>query len=374
MNTINIYKISILYFALTILFSAQLKANMSEPVLRGTLFSRPFVSQFVDISHEDIFIKIDKQFNTASFEITYHINALADGIKIPLLFYAADYETDFNISIDGVPVDLLEIPYDYRITDTTKFHDFSYFFDAKTDVEREKTRVFDGEDNSNGFYLELKGMKYFETNILKGEHTIKVTYTAIKWVDGWDWINKYSFRYALSPAKYWKSFGTLSVTIDASAFENTFTTNLGEPQQGDLASIAKWEFDSLPTETMKISFEPEINKTAVTLIKIRPERLAYIIGLILMILHIMAVRFYRINNPEKKFSWVVIVGSIIVPLMFFLTWIELYPFIDSIIGEHASKEHGYAGLQIILYPIVMPFYLLVIWLTDRIIKKRAAVI
>lgn len=342
---------------------------MAEPVNRGTIFSRPFTNQFVDILHEDLKIVLDEKFEFANFEILYHINASKDGIKIPLLFYASEMTDNFSVEVDGKPVAFSPIPYEFQSPANTKFSDFTYFFDPHLD-DNSKSMVLVEESPSTGFYVNLNDLYFFETDISKGEHTIKVTYTASSWTDQWNWVNEYSFRYALSPAKYWKSFGSLSVTLDAGRFNNAIKTNLGEPSTGTLDSVATWNFHSLPTEVLIVSYTPEINKLASILIQIRPDRLAYIFGLLLVLIHFFLIRSFRKKHPEKKFSLVVIFGSIFVPLLFFLSWSYFYSIIDSLIGEHASGKHGYSQLVFIFFPVVIPFYWLVAWVIDRFLKRN----
>lgn len=342
---------------------------MAEPVNRGTIFSRPFTNQFVDILHEDLKIVLDEKFEFANFEILYHINATKGGIKIPLLFYASELTDNFKIEIDGRLVEIGEVPDEYLQAENTKFSDFSYFF-APQDFDKTTSMVLMEESQSQGFYLNLNDLYFFETDISKGEHTIKVTYTASSWTDQWNWVNEYSFRYALSPAKYWKSFGSLSITLDAESFKNAIETNLGEPSTGTLDSVATWNFHSLPTEILKVSYTPEINQLASILIQIRPDRLAYIFGLLLIFLHLFLIRSFRKKYPEKKFSPVVILGSILVPLLFFLSWSYFYSMIDSLIGEHASGQHGYSQLVFIFFPFVIPFYWLAAWATDWFLKRN----
>jgi len=69
---------------LIILLQTQVQANMASPVIEGTLGGRPFVSEYVDVIHEDLFIKIDENFEYASFNVKYHINSSKDGFQIPL--------------------------------------------------------------------------------------------------------------------------------------------------------------------------------------------------------------------------------------------------------------------------------------------------
>lgn len=350
-----------------ILFQTQVYANMANPLIEGTLGGRPFVSEYVDVIHEDLFIKIDKDFEYASFNVKYHINSSKNGFQIPFLFYASEYSDSFSVKVDGIEVDINDIPYDFKVSENTKFKDFSYFFESPSDNDYSSDLSEDSP--SGGFNITLHNMIYFETDIPKGKHVIEVNYRAIKWTDTWEWVNDYSFRYALSPAKYWKSFGTLNIKVDATNLGEELTSNLGPPKDGELKSIAEWEFDKLPTEILQINFTPKISKTAQTLINITPRGLAYITGGILAILHLLIVIWYRKKNQLKRFSLAVIVGSILIPLIFLISWMNYYNVIDFFIGEHAGGSHGYTFFVMLLYPVIMPIYWLIYWFIDKRVKK-----
>ena len=353
-----------------ILFQTHVYANMANPVIEGTLGGRPFVSEYVDVIHEDLFIKIDKNFEYALFNVKYYINSSKDGFQIPFLFYASEYLDSFSVKIDGIEVNINNIPYDFKVPENTRFKNFSYFFESKNHNDNSSVLIEDSP--TTGFYVNLYDMVYFETDISKGNHVIEVNYRATKWTDKWDWVKEYSFRYALSPAKYWKSFGTLKIKVDATDFDKELNSNLGEPKSGDLKSIAVWEFDKIPTEILQINFTPKISNTAQTLINIAPRGLAFITGAILAILHLLIIIWYRKKNQTKRFSLTVIIGSIIIPLLFLMCWINYYDIIDSYIGVHASRTHGYTFLLLSLHPIIVPIYWLIYWLIDKLIKKRYA--
>ena len=353
-----------------ILLQTQVYANMANPVIEGTLGGRPFVSEYVDVIHEDLYIKVDKNFDYAYFNVKYHINSSEDGFQIPFLFYASEYLDSFSVKIDGIEVNISDISYDFKVPENTKFKDFSYFFESPSHNDYSSVLIEDSP--SGGFYVSLHDMIFFETDISKGQHVIEVSYRATKWTDTWDWVNEYSFRYALSPAKYWKSFGTLNIKVDATNFDKELTSNLGKTKNGDLKSIAMWEFDKMPTEILQINFTPKITKTAQTLINITPSGLAYITGGILAILHLLIVIWYRKKNQLNRFSLAVIVGSILIPLIVLICWMNFYDVIDSYIGEHAGKTHGYTFFVLGLYPIIAPIYWVIYWLIDKRIKKKYA--
>lgn len=358
----------LIFSVLFILLQFKAFANMANPVRNGTLGSRPFVNQYVDVTHEDLFIKIGKDFKYASFNIKYHINSSMDGFQIPFLFYASEYLDSFIVKIDGKEVVMKDISYDFKVPDSTKFKDFSYFFEKG--YNNESSTVTVQNSLNSGFIITLQNMIYFETDLSKGHHVIEVSYRATKWTDSSDWIKEYSFRYALSPAKYWKSFGTLTIKIDATDFSKELSTNLGAPKSGSFKAVADWEFNKIPTEILQINYTPKVSKTAQKLMNHGPFQLAYFTGIILMIVHLAVVIWYRKKNPRKKYSLPLIIGCVLIPFIVLFCWVNYYDLIDSYIGTHAGKSHGYTFFVMALYPIIMPGYLLISWLIDQGFKWK----
>jgi hypothetical protein len=354
-------------FAFAILLETSVLANMANPVTEGTLGARPFVSQYVDVIHEDLSIKIDENFEFATFNVKYHINSSSEGFQIPFLFYASQYLDSFTVTIDGTPVNVQTIPDDVILPEESTFKDFS-FLQSPSDTD--KYYYLNNRVHDLGFHYSLVDLIYFETDISKGEHVIEVNYRATKWTDQWDWINEYSFRYALSPAKYWKSFGTLHVDLDASSFNQVLSSNLGDPTSGNLKTTAHWEFDKLPVDVLQITYVPEVDETTQTLMKLGPMGLALIASVFLVIIHLVLIIWHRSRNPSKRFSIPVIAGSLMIPLFFVLTWMYSYNFIDSYIGEHAGRTHGYTFLLLGLYVFITPFYWGINWLIDKDLKKK----
>lgn len=351
-----------------ILLQSSVFANMANPIDKGTLGTRPFVNEFVDVIHEDLFIQIDQNFEKAYFNVKYHINASKDGFQIPFLFYASEFLDSFSVSIDGQEVAIKDIPKSLRSLEHSKFSDFAYFFEYSDAQERSTVNL--DESDHVALVLNMNDFIYFETDILKGEHTIEVSYQATHWTNRNDWITAYSFRYALSPAKYWKSFGTLSVTIDASVFDQQITTNIGQPKSGELNSKAEWEFNALPTEILQLNFIPKVSKTAEILIVISPLGLTLIIGVLLALLLFNLIIWYRKKHPTKTHSLVVIIGCLILPLVIILCWIVAHRFIDYVIGEHAGRSHGYPVIAIATYPFLLTLFLISFWLLDKRTKKK----
>lgn len=341
--------------------------NMMSPVQEGTLGTRPFVNEYVDIFHENLHIKIEENFEFATYNIEYHIEATQDGVEIPLLFYASEYYDDFNVTLDGEPIELQKIENLFDTVNEENFKNFSNLFESnRTNSD------FDPIGDSSGLAtLNLPDFLYFKTNISKGKHIIKVNYTATRWTVKDSWVKSYSFRYALSPAKYWKSFGTLDVTIDASDFKQPFSTNLND--QEFLDPITKLSFDSLPTDVLLIGYYPKINGFANLLIDLKPFNVSIFFTVLLIIYHFLRIKKYRRKHPKKGFSSIALFGAIIIPIAFVGIQILMHSIIEGLLGNSASGLGSYGALyQIILIPILIIVYLVFAFSLDWFLKRSIA--
>lgn len=292
---------------------------MASPVQEGTFSGSAVSSRDIDILKEKIYLKIDKDFRTAFYQIEYWIRTDTDGKQIPLLFYAKDYQGNFKIWVDNQEVKLLDIPEEYKTTANTPFEKFSNSFEQSSpNVEPEIVLIY--WKKHTGFVYNLNDLKYFETDLSKGVHHIRVEYVAKVWIDVSGWVKEYSFRYSLSPAKNWKSYGSLEITIDASEFNYPLKTNLGQQTQGQSDATLVWNFSKLPADYIEVVYKPEISAFAKTMIAIGPAGLTLIFTLCISILHFLSINIYRRNKPTKKFSWVVIAGSIAIPLLILISY------------------------------------------------------
>lgn len=342
---------------------------MASPILEGSFSSSAISSRNIDILKEKINLKIDKDFRTAFYQIEYFIRTDTAGRQIPLLFHAQDYKGDFKIWVDNQEVKLLDIHSEYKTTANSPFEKFSNNFRKPSREGEPETVVIYWQQNS-GFVYNLSDLKYFETDLIKGEHLIRVEYTANVWTDISDWVKEYSFRYSLSPAKNWKSFGSLEITLDASDFKSSLTTNLGQQTNGRLDSISVWNFSKLPADYFEIIYKPEISAFAKALIAISPFGLTLFFTLLIAFLHYISIKRYRKSEPTKKYSWVVIVGSMTLPFFILISYMVSFGIIDSAIGYEAGNYHGYTFLVIILYPLLLSVYWTIMWLVDKRIKGR----
>jgi len=342
---------------------------MASAIREGTFSSSAISSRNIDIVKEKINLKIADDFRTAFYQVEYFIRADTNGRQIPLLFHAQDYKGDFKVWVDNQEVKLLTIPSEYEITANSHFEKFSSYFSQPSEEGKPETVVIYWQKNQ-GLVYNLSDLKYFEADLTKGEHLIRVEYTASVWTDVSDWVKEYSFRYSLSPAKYWKSFGSLEISLDASDFKYAIKTNLGNQTKGQLDSIAVWNFSKLPDDFFEISYKPKISAFARTMIAVGPSGLTIIFTLLIFFLHFIAIKKYRHIRPKKKYSWAVIVGSIILPFFVLISYILSFGIIDSMIGKEAGNHHGYTFQVIILYPFLLALYGTIMWMADKRIKGQ----
>lgn len=342
---------------------------MSSPIGEGTMTGSAFTSKDINILSENIQIKIDKDYKTGKFIVEYTIQSDILGKQIPLLFYARDYKDSFLVWVDNQRINIQNIPEKYIHIDNSPFSMFSGSF--------EKNNQLNGSDEvsihwykNSGFVYKLNDLKYFETDIAKGTRKIRVEYTANVWTNISGWIKEYSFRYSLTPAKFWKSFGTLNISVEQEGTVRQLSTNIGQPVEKTFQAKNNWTFTKLPDEYIEFSYTPKANTLAKTLITIEPFGLSIIAGIILFGLHLLFVLWYRRQFPNKKYSPVVILGSLIIPFLILLSYMYSYDIIDNLIGEDAGRHHGYIFLVIVFYPILLPIYWTILWLLDRHQKRK----
>ena len=337
---------------------------MASPFEEGTLASSAVSSNDISILTETIHIKIDSDFKTARFIVDYQIQSDMDGLQIPLLFYAQDYKDSFIVWVDNKKISIQNVPESY--SEHSRFMRFSDSFE-KSDTGDEITIYWQA---NSGYVYKLSDLKYFETDIGKGIHTVRVEYIANVWTDYSDWLKVYSLRYSLSPAKFWKSFGTLTVNLKQEGIVRQLSTNLGEPVEKAFQAKSSWTFTELPGEYLEFSYKPKPGKFAAVLISVQPLGLAIAIGIVLFGVHLFLVRRYRRKFATKKYSPVVIGGSILVPFLFLVSYSCSYPLIDFSIGEEAGKNHGYVFLIFAMYPVLALAYGMIMWLLDRLQKRK----
>lgn len=337
-------------------------ANMASPYISGTSGAAPFSSKQVIVQKENLYITLSADFKTAFYIAEYHIYTDTDGLQMPLLFYAQQYSGGFRVTVDNQPIELLSTPTE-QIADNFQI--------GKNDSVRKQStqEVAIRWDQDNYNYYPLSDLKYFEVDLTKGTHVIQVSYAATASVDRSDWVNNYTHHYSLSPARYWKHFGQLSVQIvDSQYNKRTYFTNLGKPDQK--AGTAGWSFVELPADYITIQYKPIVSGIAKQLVAIGPGGLTLIFGAMLVFLHLLLLRYNLLDNAGINLTlWL---GGFLVPFVVLLFYTLCFPMIDAAIGLAASGRHGYSFLVFIIYPVAVPFYVLVCWVWVKMWVKPNA--
>lgn len=328
-------------------------ANMASPIDEGTTVSTAYSSKDIDILSETIDINIDKGFNQADYDVTYEIYSAKEGYLIPLVFEVFDLigndaDKSFLVEVDGQAVPVL-INYDYK----SQSKSLPAYYDPETDTAVQ-------------FY---SSAKYFEVNLSEGKHVITVQYSAYPTIDRSYWTNQYIYQYSLKPAKSWKSFGDLTINLKINDELKYLETNLGKPVGGKITTDSKWYFDRIPNDVLEISYHPLPSFWIQGLINV--DGRVVFLGLIVLFgfIHYRLLRSSR-EKRSKKANVILWLGIVIVPFLALMITMFRIEFIDWLLGEHASKYHGYIVFIVIFgYPLALPVYLVIMILCNSHIKR-----
>ncbi|MDY3317675.1 hypothetical protein PG630_10180 [Riemerella anatipestifer] len=342
-------------FLLLSLFVVQLVNAKISPYRDGTRSASAISSKNIAVLSEKIHIKIDSSFNEAYFVIEYVIKSEVSGKQIPMLFVAEDFSRDFKVWYDDKQVEVLNYE--------GSFSNFPYV--KQTKDSNVAIKVAWDKDGAYDEYI--SNLKYFETNIVKGIHRIRVTYFASSWEYCGGWISEKTFRYSLVSAKYWKSFRNFELIIEKQGNEK-YTVNIDNEIIQD--KMKTWKFDKLPADYLKIELKPSISLFSNILFFFNPFLLSLISVSILVFFHYKMVKNYRRKNISKRFSIVVILGSIIVPFVGFLLYIGAFNLIDFSLEIYACKKRDYILLAILFYPEIFLFYWILFWFIDKEYKRK----
>ncbi|WP_201580690.1 hypothetical protein [Psychrobacter glacincola] len=328
-------------------------ANMASPIIDGTNASTAYSSKDIDILSENIDINIAEGFNQADYDVTYEIYSAKEGDRIPFVFEVFDNidndaDKSFIVEVDGQAVPVL-INYDYE----SHSKSLPAYYDPETD-----TAVPFNND-----------AKYFEIHLSEGNHVINVKYSAYPTINRSDWTNQYIYSYSLKPAKTWKSFGDLTVTLKIADESKYLKTNLGEPLSGMIKADSKWFFDHLPQNVLEISYQPQPMPLAKWLINL--DSLILLLFLICLLGGAHYGLMYWSRKKSLKRAWMVTwLGILIVPFIVLMIVFYKICLIDWLLGEHASRYHGYTIFIIIFgYPLTLLVYLIIMKLCDSYLKR-----
>jgi hypothetical protein len=336
-----------IYTFFLLLYTAVNWANMASPLREGTITGSPFSSADVDILYEKINISMDKDAQLARCTVNYFIKADQPGMQIPLLFYAMDLDGDFVVTLDNKPVRILVL--DKNISFACFTNNLNIFKNT-----RDFTVLLPDRGSDSKPYP-LDALKYFEMKLSAGTHHVQVTYNVTLWSDRSDWLLETSFRYSLFPAKYWKSFGTLDISVTDASMPVSLTTGHLKPP-GKVENLETvWHFDSLPGDYLKLEWKPKISTAAQYALDFGPLGFTSVGSIF------MAV-FFRMLLGNKPSAASINLSSLLAPFFVILVYMSSYDFIDSLIGIWASRNHGYTFFAMFFYPFLIPLF----WITFKI--------
>ncbi len=378
----------------------------------------PFGNWNLTVEHQLIRVKVDEDLYRARFEIDYRIRSDSAAVYVPFLFDAVHTAEDLEVTVNGRPVPLLSVPQDHRSGPAAlKTHYPDNIFG--TALQR-----FEDTDNRDPF----SGLHYIKTRLDKGEHIVRLTYTSYPYVVLNRWLKKVEYRFDLSNAKFWHSFGAMEVEVDLEGCDCYAQLNIGDVNVIRDGNIYHWSFNSLPDDQLVIRPVPKVTYLTHSLLSMRPETIGFIVAVVLMGLHLFYLIGKRMPQGMTLTAWDwVVLGGIVVFILFnyyffllglvltaslsiYLLWSHFhlekwpgkmpeegwgmlltglfvipyialriihlyYERIDSIIGQNASGYHGYILFTNWLYPVYVFQYLILIlfvfnWLKIKYILER----
>lgn len=351
---------------LSLFFFTLCRANMASPLQSGTKTSAAFGSNAISITKESILIKIDSGFNNAKFTVTYFINTALAGNQIPLLFVALDYRKDFKVWIDDRLVSVNNLPENF-LNENPFGNNFKNSLVPSNEEEKSVKIYWDANNYTNYLYTDLK---YFEVNLSKGDHKIKVEYTAYAWRDKTDYSIQKSFRYALSPVKFWKNFNALEVSIEQEDAGKDYKINFDNKPAIVSSHKKVWTFSSLPADFINITYQMKIPKTAAFLIDADPFYLMIMLAFLLFGVNMLLVYNYRKKHVKNKMNPFVWAGSLLNCVIILVSYSLFYFLIDYLIGPEASGHGGYSFFIILFYPFLLLFYWGTLFFWDWYLKRK----
>ncbi|MGF1460640.1 MAG: hypothetical protein ACFBSG_16645 [Leptolyngbyaceae cyanobacterium] len=249
-------------------FSPVAIANMADPFQVGDLFTEPWASVAnFDIRHEDLRLDL-RQLETSRFvqvEATYFVHNPGVAVTVPLLF-AAPGLADGSVTIDDQPA--------MAVTPTA-------------------APAIPEEWGMPQFRQSLQGFQ-FDVPLTSGEHTITVAYRGVPDSDDAGVYRQYTLEYWLSPARQWRSFGTLTVDVFA---PKSWSTTLVPP----ITAVAQqhWQttFDQLPSEQITVTTRPVLSPM------VSSTRLLLRLGSIAISLYIVMLLYRKLGRLSRQHNW-----------------------------------------------------------------------
>lgn len=294
------------FFLLMLTFSSAFSfANMANPIVNGSEHSLLFTTTDGHVKREFIDIDIFETDRVlyAKCMVTYEI--LSDKRqRMPLLFLGLDLFGQPSAKVNGKTVPI--------VMDSTR---------------------------PEGTFL-------FDANVNQGDNRIVVIYQAKIEYDNHGLEREYTLRYALYPAKYWKSFGPIQIRLHKGNVEIR-SSNLQNLEETD--SVYLWNTDAYDMEYLEIVFVGRQSVLAKILLFLKPGGIASIAFILLGFWNVNLLKRHR--RKSRLILWL---GVLIVPTVFFFVYLESYRWIDAAL--HQDQNHGYNFFIVVIWPLLAILY------------------
>ena len=314
---------------LLVSFSA-LRANMASPNRYGLHPSLGIQSGDVDINSEDLSIILADSAQYAVYDVRYNITSDKEQDRFTLVFDCVMEFSDFEVFLDGTPIEV-----------------------NKNDIDSLLVT------NLNEAYTA------FTINLDKGTHTIAVRYKGYPDSHKGSLLMNYTYKYNLAPVEGWKSFKNLNLSIDATALKEDVSIDIGDSTYQIGGMVKSWQFEKIPQKMLEIEFNPKGDLTY----EVDPSWFFFGSFLLLSIINFLWLFPWRRKHTNMKVSIPAIVGALVIPAVALFLYLLSFDFIDDLIGQYASRSHGYVFLVVFTYPVLAIIYFGFIWAIDRSYKS-----
>ena len=319
---------------------------MAKPWMDGSQHSVLFGGN-ASVKREIIDIRIIEEplekIHFASYTIKYYIYS-PQKQTLPLLFIAIGLQGEQGIKVNNraskiEPLDLEKKSYPF--------------------LKKNIMGTFVKYDVANELPINQSDLIYFSADLNEGENIIEVRYDAQMEYNTYGFIKNYKLEYSLSPSKYWKSFGPIEVNLNLNNQLEFKESNLGQEKESN--NILKWTIRPQNRDKIEIKLSEKISFISKILLAIDPFGLAVISLLAMFFIHLKLMK----KKPNK---WILILGIILVPILFYVFYFLSYDLINFSLGKTHTK-HGYIFFIVFTYPILLIFYGILMW---QIYRRRKA--
>ncbi len=314
---------------------------MAQPWVDGSKHSTLYGAKYCQVIKENIIIKLINQDDVyfAKYKIRYIIHSNVNQ-TVPLLFVGFGLSERKFVTVNNTNAKIKE----YNSQNTSEIS-FS---------ENDSLSV--NEDD----------LIYFEANLKKGENIICVEYDADLEYNTQGFVRTYKLNYSLYPSKFWESFGYINIELFLDNDLEISSSNIGESKIEN--KTAHWVIKTINKDNIELKITKKTNIISDILLIIQPFGIS-VIFLILMISYHLKLLIQKNKQNNFKFKYILSLGVIIVPILYYVIYFLSYTLIDFTLGQENSK-HGYIFIFIFTLPILMLIYGIIMWKIDKKLKSR----